>query len=52
MAMSIFLFDAVDLHLEVGLHVLDGDAVLVEQRSGDALAHRSLSFSATGLPVM
>jgi hypothetical protein len=46
MAMSIFLFDdlagLLDLHLEVGLHVVDVDAVLVEQRARDALANALL----------
>jgi hypothetical protein len=44
MAMSIFLFDdlPVDLHLEVGLHVVDVDAVLVEERASDALANALL----------
>ena len=49
MAMSIFLFDAVDLHLEVGLHVVDGDAVLVEQRARDALANALLVVLGDGL---
>ena len=38
-AMSIFLFDAVDLYLEVGLHVVDGDAVLVKKRTRDPLTY-------------
>jgi hypothetical protein len=31
-----------DLHFEVGLHVVDVDAVLVEQRARDALANALL----------
>lgn len=30
---------AIHRHAEVPRHVVDGDAVLVEQRAGDALAH-------------